>query len=526
MPSLDYLSSFILTSLVVIVALLLLRGWNRTYRLPFPPGPEPRFLIGNLLDIPATYPWKTYAEWGKKYGDVIHIESFGNHVLVINSLQAAIELLERRAHIFSDRPTFPMLALNGWDMSFGFMRYGAKWRQHRRMFHQYFRREAIPSYYPIQSKKINELLRNLLSNPEDFVQHIQTLAAANIMAIVYGYDVKPKDDPFVDLAEDAVERFAQSFLPDVWVNSFPFLRYFPSWFPGCGFHRFARETVPVVEEMKSLPFDFVKQTMRDGDETFSVVRELLEKNDIMNGGSAEQETIIKHTTAAAYAGITGPITSSTLHVFFLAMALYPQVVRRAQNEIDAVVGHGRFPQFEDRKEMPYCEAVFREIFRWQATVPLALPHATSEDDVFRGCFIPKGRVILGTGGIASEDINILAMLHDESVYANPEEFDPERFLNTNVDGQIQLNANDRILNFGFGRRICVGRHAADSVVWAAMFSVLAMFDISKARDGEGDEIAIEPILSGAALSHPLPFRCAITCRSEAAKQLVERTTEF
>ncbi|KAK7048442.1 cytochrome P450 [Favolaschia claudopus] len=512
MPSPDYLLSFILASLVVVGALLLLKGWNRNPRLPFPPGPEPRFLIGNLLDIPASYPWKTYAEWGKKYGDVIHIETFGNHVLVINSLEAAIELLERRAHIFSDRPAVPMLALNGWDMSFGMMPYGGKWRQHRRMFHQYFRREAIHTYYPIQLKKIHELLHGLLSSPEDFVQHIQTLAAANIMAIVYGYDIKSKDDPFVDLAEDAVERFAQSFLPDVWVNSFPFLRYFPSWFPGCGFHRFAQETIPVVEEMKSLPFDFVKQTMRDGNETFSVVRELLAKN----SGSAEQETTIKHTAAVAYAA-AAETTTSTLHVFFMAMALHPEVVRKAQNEIDAVVGPGRFPQFEDRKEMPYCEAVFRETFRWQATVPLALPHATSDDDVFRGCLIPKGTMVLP---------NIWAMLHDESVYANPEEFDPERFLNTSANGQIQLNADDRILSFGFGRRICAGRHAADSVVWAAMFSVLAMFDISKAKDDEGEEIPIEPMLSDVSLSHPLPFKCAITCRSEAVKQLVERTTEL
>ncbi|KAF8158864.1 hypothetical protein K438DRAFT_1619947 [Mycena galopus ATCC 62051] len=61
------------------------------------------------------------------------------------------------------------------------------------------------------------------------------------MATVYGYDIKPENDRFVYLAEEGVRRLAESVLPGRYaVNTFPFLRHFPSWFPGCGFHQFAR----------------------------------------------------------------------------------------------------------------------------------------------------------------------------------------------------------------------------------------------------------------------------------------------
>jgi cytochrome P450 len=74
----------------------------------------------------------------------------------------------------------------------------------------------------------------------------------------------------------------------------------------------------------------------------------------------------------------------------MAMALNPEVVRKAQNEIDTVVGLDCLPGFEHRSALPYCEAVVREVLRWRPIVPLGVPHATTQDDIYEGCFIPKG----------------------------------------------------------------------------------------------------------------------------------------
>ena len=92
--------------------------------------------------------------------------------------------------------------------------------------------------------------------------------------------------------------------------------------------------------------------------------------------------------------------------FALAMVLYPEVQRRAQAEIDSVVGEDRLPTFEDRSSLPYVESVLRETFRWHPILPngilpcrvispslktlIGVPHATLTDDIFDGYFIPKG----------------------------------------------------------------------------------------------------------------------------------------
>ncbi|KAJ7819336.1 cytochrome P450 [Mycena olivaceomarginata] len=484
-----YLPASAIALLILLAIAGLLKRWKATSQLPYPP-------------------W-TQTKWGKQYGDVVHAQVFGNHILIVNSAKVATDLLEKRARIYSDRPTLPMIPLMGWDFNLTTMPHGEKWRQYRRLFHQHFRQDAIAIYHPVQLRKIHDLLRALLSTPADFVAHTKTLAAAIIVATVYGYDIEPKGDRFVYLAEEGIKRLCEVMLPGSFaVNDLPFLRYFPGWFPGCDFHRYARETSLLLDEMKNVPFDFVRQNMRDGIGRLSVLSKLLDHNDIH--GSKEREKMIKDVTAVAYADTT----TATLVVFFMAMALNPDVVRKAQNEIDTVVGFGCLPGFEHRSAMPYCEAVVREVFRWRPIVPLAVPHATTEDDVYEGFFIPKGTTVLP---------NIWAMVHDESMYPNPDKFDPERFLN--ADGQ--LNSDDHILGFGFGRRICVGRHAADATVWGTIVSVLSTFNIAKAKDETGKEIEIEIGFTDGLVSHPKPFKCAITPRSsDVAKQLMENMTDM
>ena len=65
-------------------------------------------------------------------------------------------------------------------------------------------------------------------------------------------------------------------------------------------------------------------------------------------------------------------------MFLFAMILNPDVQRRAQEEIDSVVGRGRTPTFADRPRLPYVEALLRELFRWRPVLPLAIPHRSNE----------------------------------------------------------------------------------------------------------------------------------------------------
>lgn len=76
------------------------------------------------------------------------------------------------------------------------------------------------------------------------------------------------------------------------------------------------------------------------------------------------------------------------------MTLFPEVQRKAQEEIDRVIGTTRLPTFNDRDSLPYINAVLLEAWRWHPVIPMGLPHVAKVDDVVNGFCIPKGAIVL------------------------------------------------------------------------------------------------------------------------------------
>ena len=89
-----------------------------------------------------------------------------------------------------------------------------------------------------------------------------------------------------------------------------------------------------------------------------------------------------------------------------------------------------------------------------------------------------------------------AILHDPEAYPDPEEFRPERFLNE--DGSVRDDPM-LALAFGAGKRICPGRHIVDVMLFIVASSVISAFNVTKAKDEDGNEIAVKAevtVLSG------------------------------
>lgn len=76
------------------------------------------------------------------------------------------------------------------------------------------------------------------------------------------------------------------------------------------------------------------------------------------------------------------------------MALFPRVQKKAQEELDRVVGPNRLPEFDDIKNIPYLRAVVLEAERWFPVVPFGVPHAATQDDTYEGYHIAKGTVVI------------------------------------------------------------------------------------------------------------------------------------
>jgi len=165
---------------------------------------------------------------------------------------------------------------------------------------------------------------------------------------------------------------------------------------------------------------------------------------------------------------------------------------KAQSAIDAIVGTSRLPLWTDKPSLKYIDAIIRETLRWHPILPLSVPHATTDHDVYDGYYIPKGATVMP---------NVWAIAHDETRYPKPFDFVPERFL----DAEGNLNEDNVGFTFGFGRRICVGRYIADASLWYAISGMLALFSFSKAKDADGNEIDFEPQWSSGITTHPLSF---------------------
>ena len=77
------------------------------------------------------------------------------------------------------------------------------------------------------------------------------------------------------------------------------------------------------------------------------------------------------------------------------MVLFPGSQRKAQDELDKVVGFNRLPGYEDRDNLHYINALCKEVLRWHPIAPFSIPHRLTQDDVFEGYLIPVGTIVLG-----------------------------------------------------------------------------------------------------------------------------------
>ncbi|KAH8113801.1 cytochrome P450 [Phellopilus nigrolimitatus] len=527
------ISSHISFSLLALTICVLTLSWilskksQSSRRTNFFPGPPADPVLGHLRIMPADFQWLTFADWGKTFGDVIYTNIVGRPIIILNTVEAARDLMDKRSANYSDRP---VSILHGDIYQMSFLPYGDRFRTQRRFMQQYLNSHAVVSLRPLQAEQINILLKNLLNCPEEFRNHINQMSAAGLMKLTYGHNIVSGNDKFVSLAIDTTTRGIAAGIPGMTpVDFFPILRYIPTWFPGAGFKREALITRKLSDMMTEIPFNKVKEERASGTAETSLVNNLLEDYENSKVIDEDYEVNIKHVGAVMYAGIT----EVTLMSFILMMARNPNVVKRAQLDIDRVVGDGRLPTMEDRTNLPYIDCILKEVFshnsKYISNCPfwIALPHQSVKEDVYRDKVIPAGSMIIP---------NVWQMMKDERYFPSPEMFSPERHLNK-VQAQIRdggadfssrslngLEADDpSSLAFGFGRRICPGRFFVDASIWLAIANILAVFDILPPIDpATGKETMPLAEYSFGFTSKPKPFKCRIIPRSAKHITLIDQ----
>ncbi|KAI9149625.1 o-methylsterigmatocystin oxidoreductase [Paramyrothecium foliicola] len=480
--------------------------------LPLPPGPKPLPIVGNIRDMPpqGKLEYEHWLEFKKKYGGISSVTVLGQPMIILHDRKAIIEILGKNSLRTSNRPIQPF----GGDMcGFGslltMLQYDDNFKNQRKLVDQQLGTRLLSSRFgQVQDVESRRFLLRVLEDPKELRAHLNTEASAIILKITYGYSPAPQGfDPLNTLVNILIEHMALALVPLSWiVDLFPILGYLPNGFPGAGaFQKMALKCQEVTRTVADAPFELVKSQMSKGTHRPSFVSSAIQQcRDSTGRLSKDDEESIKFAAAIMYGG-GAETTASTIHTMILAMMLHPEAQEKAQQEIDNVIGAVKLPRLEDRESLPYVTALVKEIYRWRPIVPIAPAHVTTEEITYGGYRIPKGSYLLP---------QIWWLVHDPSVYPNPEKFEPERFLSPR-------NEQDPLANiFGYGRRICPGRFLAEDSVWLTAARLLAVFNCQKLRDEQGREVNFEITTTPGLLCQLAPYPYSITPRSDRHAELI------
>ncbi|CAN8095855.1 unnamed protein product [Discula destructiva] len=364
-------------------------------------------------------------------------------------------------------------------------------------------------HFSVQNAEAIQLMNDFLVAPEYLMKHPKRYSNSITNSLVYGIRTKDIHSDYMNRLYTIMHKFSEilEFGATPPINSFPLLKLVPESFLG----HWKSRAVHVGELMNSLygeVFSRVKRRRDGGENRRTFMDLMLDLNEKSNSISPEK---VMFTGGVLMEG--GSDTSSTLILGMLrAMIDYPEVQKRAQTEIDAVIGEDRSPTWADFSKLPYINMMIKEGHRWRPVTPLGIPHAVAEDDWFRDMFIPKGSTVI---------LNMWGLHHDPTRWDSPAEFKPERFAAYPKPASQYLNDGPARDHFGYGagRRVCPGVHVAERNLFVAMAKLLWAFEFRKtagAKEAETSTGMVQAVRD---------FECEVTVRSEKRAETIRREFE-
>ncbi|KAF8741415.1 cytochrome p450, partial [Rhizoctonia solani] len=340
-----------------------------------------------------------------------------------------------------------------------------------------------------QDSEARRLLARLLAAHEEPMtsEHLNAefyrTTSALFLQSVYGYELKSSEDQFLNDIISLNSVLNQASLPTV--NVFPWMEHIPDWFPGTGWKQTAYQWRALKDRAIDNVYNWSKQRIIDGLDDSSVVSHIYRDARQTGFNEADADDFCKNVASI---------------LVMVAMAMYPDIQEKAQQEIDQIVGTDRLPNVEDRPSLHYVERLLTEI-RLMLLPSRGVPHVCTEENEYRGYRIPKGAVMIG---------HIRATVREEHVYKDAEEFNPDRFLDPTVPPPQA---------FGWG--ICPGQHFFREMFYIEVVLILATMKVERCKDENGKDIVLTAeTTENNVISRPAPFKVKIVPRSEHHAELI------
>ncbi|XP_067616610.1 probable cytochrome P450 304a1 [Eurosta solidaginis] len=479
----------------------------------FPPGPPRIPIFGSylfMMMLNAKYLHKSVLKFSKWYkSDILgfHVGSFP--VVAVHNAEGVKELLNRQE--FDGRPQVFVgkMRTSNIDEMYGiFFREGPVWKEQRRFILRYLRDygfgRRFADFESVMQEQINDLLDLIRKGPR--YQHEQQLSKTDgyrvcvpntLSVIVVNSFLHILTNEHCPRAEQAellqLVKMAMQFQRrtddyGTILSIIPWIRHI---FPKASSYEALMESNVFLYKYYEKVFDSHLTSYDDCSERNFI--DLYIKQMKLEHAEGRTDCYNREQFIISLVDFTIPPSSAVgaqmgfLLQYFL---LYPEVLKRVQAEIDAVVGRGRLPTLDDRRYMPYTEATLREGMRIETLVPSDFPHKAMTDTELMGFKIPKDTIMIPA---------LYAFHMDSRTWGDPENFRPERFLDEN--GKLCLS-NDITLPFGAGKRLCAGETFTRNIMFLMTAALCQNFNFILAP---GDKLPdLTKNLNGLSLT-PLDF---------------------
>ncbi|KAI3614833.1 cytochrome p450 [Moniliophthora roreri] len=324
----------------------------------YPPGPRKLPFIGNLFTMPAERQWVKFSKWAKQYGPIVHATVGSQHIVILNTPEVINDLFVQKSRILSDR-------LESYAI--------------RKLFHVAMNANTTKKYRDIQELESRVLLHDLITplEPEDdakgnrhwysFIDrllHKQNTSV--VLTVTYGKRVPNSDKSgIVQAIHDTAENVARSSMPGVFLaDHLPILRTLPDalapWrlevqrnseleLYGDFLEELRSDIKNCINRPECLVGDILKEQVEHGFEMGIPGKGLTENGELRD--------MLLTYTAGTLLEAGSDTTGAVMKTFILFMATHPHVLKKAQTEMDQIVGSERMPSFEDQDKLPLLDVL-------------------------------------------------------------------------------------------------------------------------------------------------------------------------
>ncbi|XP_062074092.1 flavonoid 3'-monooxygenase CYP75B137-like [Humulus lupulus] len=452
-------------SAAAVLLLIYLRLRAKWASPPLPPGPRGLPLLGNLLSLnPELHTY--FRDLAQTHGPILKLQ-LGNKVGIVITLPSlAREVLKDNDVVFANRdvPVAGRIATyGGYDIVW--TPYGPEWRMLRKVcVLKMLSNTTLDSVYELRRREVRKTVgyfHSRVGSPVNVGEQMFLTILNVITNMLWGGAVEGDERAglgaeFRQIVSEMTDLLGKPNLSD--------------FYPGLA--RFDLQGVGKQMTKLALRFDkmfekLIAQRLKGSSsngKSRDFLQYLLELKEEVD--SKTPLTMIHVKALLMDMVVGGSDTSSNTVEFAMAEIMnQPDILKKAQQELEAVIGKDKIVEESDIHKLPYLQAVMKETLRLHPVLPLLVPHCPSESCTVGGYTIPKGSRIF---------VNVWATQRDPSIWENPLKFDPERFLS---NSKWDFSGHDfNYFPFGSGRRICAGIAMAERMVMYSLGTLLHSFN--------------------------------------------------